>query len=87
MITPTVRAEYRHALDGGFNQTMYYTDLGPGISYGLVQSAASRNLFTGAVGVRARDTGLTTVDLEYGATAGSESPLTHAFRGTARVGF
>jgi uncharacterized protein YhjY with autotransporter beta-barrel domain len=87
MITPTVRAEYRHALDGGFNQTMYYTDLGPGITYGLMQSAASRNLFTGALGVRARDTGLTTVDLEYGATAGTESPLTHSFRGTARVGF
>jgi uncharacterized protein YhjY with autotransporter beta-barrel domain len=87
MITPTVRAEYRHALDGGFNQSMYYTDLGPGISYGMVQSAASRNLFTGAFGVRARDTGLTTVDLEYAATAGTETPLTHSFRGTARVGF
>ncbi len=87
MITPTVRAEYRHALDGGFNQGMFYTDLGPGLSYGLAQSAASRNLVTTAFGVRARDSGLTTVDLEYGITAGTESPLTQSFRGTARVGF
>ena len=87
VITPTVRAEYRHALDGGFNQTMYYTDLGSSISYGLVQSAATRDLFTTAFGVRARDSGVTTVDLEYGATVGTDSPLTHSFRATARLAF
>jgi uncharacterized protein with beta-barrel porin domain len=87
MLTPTVRAEYRHALDGGFNQAMYYTDLGPGISYGLAESAASRNLFTTALGVRARDFGVTSVDLEYGATVGTDSPLTHSFRANARLAF
>jgi uncharacterized protein YhjY with autotransporter beta-barrel domain len=87
MLTPTLRGEYRHALDGGFNQSMYYTDLGSGLSYGLVQSAATRDLFTTALGVRARDSGVTSVDLEYGATIGTASPLTHSFRATARMAF
>jgi uncharacterized protein YhjY with autotransporter beta-barrel domain len=87
VITPTLRAEYRHALDGGFNQTMYYTDLGSSISYGLAESAETRNLFTTAVGVRARDHGMTSVDFEYGTTIGAASPLTQSVRATARIAF
>ncbi len=87
MLTPTLRTEYRHELDGGVNQPMYYTDIGPGITYGLIQAAASHNLFTTAVGLRTRDSGVTSLDLEYGATIGTDSPLTHTFRATARMAF
>jgi uncharacterized protein YhjY with autotransporter beta-barrel domain len=87
MVTPTLRTEYRHELDGGLNQPMYYSDIGPGISYALIQSAASHNLFTTAVGLRARDSGVTSLDLEYGATIGTDSPLTHTLRATARMAF
>jgi large repetitive protein len=87
VLTPTLRAEFRHALDDGFNQTMYYTDLGSSLSYGLAQSADSQNLFTAAIGLRARIGGSGSVDVEYGTTAGPGSPLTQSFRGTARIAF
>ncbi|HEY4922326.1 MAG TPA: putative Ig domain-containing protein [Xanthobacteraceae bacterium] len=87
MLTPTLRTEYRRELDGGVNQPMYYTDIGPGITYGLIQSAASHDLFTTAVGVRARDSGVASLDFEYGATIGTDSPLTHTLRATARMAF
>jgi hypothetical protein len=87
MLTPTLRTEFRHELDGGVSQPMYYTDIGPGITYGLIQSAASHDLLTTAIGVRARDSGVTSLDFEYGATIGTDSPLTHTLRATARMAF
>src|SRR6185312_6883757 len=44
VLTPIARAEYRQALDGAFQQSMYYSDLGSSISSVLDQSSAVRGM-------------------------------------------
>jgi uncharacterized protein YhjY with autotransporter beta-barrel domain len=67
--TPTMRLEYKRAFDGGFTQMMYYNQTGPGTLYALNQDGTTRNLFTGALGLRARFGTAATLDLEYSLTA------------------
>ena len=87
ILSPMARLEYRRELDGGFNQSMFYSDLGPGQSYVLSQLDATRNLITGAVGLRARAGTNMSGELEYGATAGDNSTLIQSLRATLRVSF
>jgi len=85
-VTPSLRIEYRHAWEGGFNQSMFYSDL-PSVTYGLSQAATSRNLFTGAIGMRTRSGGALAVDFEYGVTAATPSLVTQSLRSTLRYAF
>ncbi len=87
VVTPSVRVEYRHAWEGGFNQSMFYSDIGSAVSYTLSQAAVSRNLMTGAVGLRARSGGALGVDLEYGITGASPSLTSQSLRGNVRFAF
>jgi outer membrane autotransporter protein len=69
VLTPTARVEYRHALDGAFQQTMYYSDLGPSVSSVLSQGTATRGAVNASLGFRARSLGGMTAELEYGTSA------------------
>ena len=68
VLTPTARAEYRQALDGAFQQSMYYTDLGAGHDLdGLRQDCGDPAAWsTPALGLRARSLGGMSGELEYG---------------------
>ena len=88
--TPIMRFEYKHALDSGFTQSMYYIQTGPSGIYGLNQDATTRNLFTGAVGLRARFGTAATLDLEYsltGAPSGNSSWQSQMIRAIAHWDF
>jgi uncharacterized protein YhjY with autotransporter beta-barrel domain len=87
MFTPSLRVEYRHAWEGGFNQSMFYSDIGAAESYVLNQAAVSRNLVTGAVGLRASSGGALAVDLEYGITGAAPALTSQSMRGTLRFAF
>ncbi len=63
--TPNVRVEYKHALDNGFTQSMFYNQVGAGGVYALNTPDTTRDIFTGAVGVRARFGSSATIELEY----------------------
>ena len=63
--TPNLRVEYRRALDHGFTQSMFYTQTGAGEVYAINQDDTSRDIFTGAIGLRARFGNVATLDLEY----------------------
>jgi uncharacterized protein YhjY with autotransporter beta-barrel domain len=87
VLSPTARLEYRRELDGGFNQSMYYSDLGPSQSYLLNEPDAATNMVTAAVGLRARAGTRMFGEVEYGATAGDNSLLVQSVRATLRVAF
>jgi uncharacterized protein with beta-barrel porin domain len=87
VLTPTARIEYRTTWLGGYDQSMYYTDLGPGMLSTITQAAASQGMTTGALGLRARGQGGLTAEIEYGVSAGTGSLLTHSLRGQLRLPF
>jgi hypothetical protein len=87
VLSPTARVEYRRELDGGFNQSMFYTDLGPGQPYALAEPDAALNLVTGAVGFRARAGNHLSAEFEYGATGGASSTFFQSIRAMLRVAF
>ncbi len=87
VVSPTARLEYRRELDGAFNQSMFYSDLGAGQSYMLNQIGTAQNLITGAVGLRVRSGSSLSGELEYGATAGDNATLIQSVRATMRVSF
>jgi hypothetical protein len=63
--TPNMRLEYKHALDRGFTQSMFYSQTGSGDLYAINQDDTTRDIFTGAVGVRARFGPAATLEIEY----------------------
>jgi uncharacterized protein with beta-barrel porin domain len=90
VLSPNVRLEYRLAMDGGYSQSLFYTDLGSSLSYAIDQSAASRNLVTVALGLRARTAEGMALDLEVGSTAAPGSigsAQNRSLRAAARIGF
>jgi hypothetical protein len=87
VLSPTARVEYRHALDGAFDQALHYTDLGPTLSSVMVQAAATRSLFNGNIGLRARGHNGFSAEIEYGASTGSGSLVTQTVRGALRLPF
>ncbi len=87
VLSPTARVEYRHGFDGGFNQTMFYTDLGPSQAYVLGEAALAQNTVTGMIGLRARAGNSLSGALEYGAIAGDNSTFIQTIRATMRLAF
>jgi hypothetical protein len=53
------------ALDRGFTQSMFYSQAGSGEIYSINQDDTTRDIFTGAVGLRTRFGNTATLDLEY----------------------
>ena len=64
--TPNMRIEYKRAFDRGFSQSMFYADAVAGNLYTLNTDATTRDVFTGAVGIRANIGPAATLELEYG---------------------
>jgi uncharacterized protein YhjY with autotransporter beta-barrel domain len=87
VLQPTGRLEFRHEFDGGFNQAMYYTDLGAGQTYVLNEADAAVNTVTGAVGLRARAGNHLSAELEYRTTAGDNSTIIQTIRAALRLAF
>jgi large repetitive protein len=87
VVSPTARVEFRHELDGGFNQSMFYTDLGPGQTYVLNEADLLQNSVTGAVGLRARAGNNLSAEFEYGMIGGDNSTLIQTLRATLRMSF
>jgi uncharacterized protein YhjY with autotransporter beta-barrel domain len=87
VLSPTARVEYRRELENGFNQSMFYSDLGPGQSYVLAEPDAALNLISGAVGLRARAGDHLSAEFEYGATGGENSTFFQSIRAMLRMAF
>ena len=54
VLTPNARVEYRQTIDGAFQQSMYYTDLGPSMTSTLGAGTTTRGTINTSLGVRAR---------------------------------
>ena len=86
VLTPMARLEYRRVLDGGFDQSMYYSDLGASVSSTLNQAATTRSQVNTSLGLRARGASGLSTELEYGASKGSGT-LTQSIRAALRLAF
>jgi uncharacterized protein YhjY with autotransporter beta-barrel domain len=86
-LTPTARLEYRLTSQSAFDQSMYYTDLGSSLSPTFSQQAGTHGLTTGAIGLRARTPGGSSMELEYGVSSGAGSLLAHSIRAAMRLPF
>jgi uncharacterized protein with beta-barrel porin domain len=87
VLTPTARVEYRQALDGAFQQSMFYSDLGSSLSSTLNQGAASRGSVNTSVALRGRGANGIASELEYGAQSGSGHLLSQTVRASLKVAF
>jgi uncharacterized protein YhjY with autotransporter beta-barrel domain len=87
IIQPTTRLELRHELDSGFNQSMFYTDLGAGQSYLLNMPDLAQNSVTAGVGLRARAGQNLSAEVEYRATAGNNSTFIQTISAILRMAF
>jgi uncharacterized protein with beta-barrel porin domain len=87
VLSPTARVEFRHELDGSFNQGMFYTDLGAGQTFVLNEAAATQNSITGMLGLRARAGNTLSAEFEYGTTAAQNSSLIQTIRASLRLAF
>ena len=86
-LSPTARLEYRQGFDSDFSQSMFYSDLGAATASAFTQASATRNLVSGAIGLRADAGQGLAADVEYGATAGSGAVLIQTLRGTLRISY
>ena len=71
VLTPTARAEYRQTLDGAFQQSLYYTDLGAGTASTVASAAATRGTVDTSLGLRARSLTGVSGEFEYGTSGGA----------------
>jgi uncharacterized protein YhjY with autotransporter beta-barrel domain len=71
VLTPNARAEYRQTLDGAFQQSLYYTDLGAGTASAVAQTAATRGAVNTSLGLRARSLAGVSGEFEYGTSGGA----------------
>jgi outer membrane autotransporter protein len=86
-LTPMARLEYKQTSQSAYDQSMYYTDLGAGMSSTFSQPAGSYGMTTGAIGLRARGAGGFAVEMEYGVTGGTGSLFAQSIRGAVRLPF
>ena len=86
-LTPTARIEYREISQSEYSQSMYYTDLGPGMNSAFGQPASVHGVTTAALGLRARAPGGLSVDLEYGVAVGNDAYKAQSIRGAVRLPF
>jgi hypothetical protein len=87
VLTPTARAEYRQAFDGSYQQAMYYTDLGAGVTSTLAQAQATHGTINTSLGFRARTLGGLGGEFEYGTSSGDGKVQSQSLRGTLRMAF
>jgi uncharacterized protein YhjY with autotransporter beta-barrel domain len=87
IVQPTARLELRHELDSGFNQSMFYTDVGAGQTYLLNMPDLAQNSVTAGVGVRARAGQNLSAEVEYRATAGNNSTFIQTISAILRLAF
>jgi len=87
LVQPTARLEFRHELDGGFNQSMFYTDLGAGQTYLLNVPDLAQNSVTAGVGLRARTGQNVSTEVEYRATAGNNATFIQTITAILRLAF
>jgi uncharacterized protein YhjY with autotransporter beta-barrel domain len=64
--TPSMRIEYKRAFDRGFTQSMFYGDTAGSNLFAINTDATTRDVFTGAIGIRANIGPAATLELEYG---------------------
>ncbi len=86
-LTPMARVEYRHAFDGSFQQSMYYTDLGPSMTSTLSQASAARGAVTTSLGLRARALNGLSAELEYGTQNASGRAQSQTVRAGLKMAF
>jgi outer membrane autotransporter protein len=87
MLTPNARLEYRNTWLSTYDQSMYYTDLGPGVLSTIAQPGTRQGTTTAAVGLRARAPGGLTAELEYGVSEGTGALLAQTLRAQLRLPF
>jgi uncharacterized protein with beta-barrel porin domain len=80
--------EWRHAFDGGYVQSLNYTDLvGLSSGYTISGTSTSRDTLSGGLGVRADVGHALTVDLEYLLTSSINGIESQKVRGAMKYGF
>lgn len=86
VVTPSVRAEYRHRMSGAWSQSMTYTDV-PGTSYDAAFESRRDDLVSVGAGVDVRR-GKLSLGVEFGTSAaGDRSFDGGAYRATVSYGF
>jgi uncharacterized protein with beta-barrel porin domain len=87
-VSPTLRAEYRHALNGGATQTVSYVN-DPSTRYGLSIDGSGRDTLTGSIGLKAKGDGNLSGQIEYsaGVTVQGGGFAGQGLRGSLRLGF
>ncbi|WP_342730798.1 Ig-like domain repeat protein [Bradyrhizobium sp. B117] len=88
VLTPAVRAEWRHAFDGGYVQGLNYVDLvGLTSGYALSGTSTARDTMTGGLSVRADVGNALSLDLEYLLTSSLTGIESQRLRGAVKYGF
>jgi hypothetical protein len=90
VLTPTARLEYRQTLDGAFQQSLYYSDLGAGTSSTLAQIATTQGTINTSLGLRARGLGrlgAVTGEFEYGTSGAAGKVQSQTVRAGLKMGF
>ena len=87
VLSPNLRLEYRHAVEGGYAQSMFYTNLGPAQTYAINQGALALELINATIGLRARAGAALAVDVEYGTMIAAKSFDARTFRASARFAY
>lgn len=88
VLTPTARAEWRHAFDGGYVQGLNYVDLvGLSSNYTISGTSTARDTLTGGLGLRAEVGGALSLDLEYLLTSSVRGIESQRVRGAMKYGF
>ena len=86
-LSPTARIEYRQTSQSAYDQSLYYTDLGAGLSSTFSQAAGVQSMTSGALGLRARAPGGLTAEFEYEIAGGSGSLLAQTLRAVLHMPF
>jgi hypothetical protein len=87
VLTPTARAEYRRALDGSFQQSMYYSDLGPSVTSILSQNSATRSMVNTSLGIRAHGLAGMSAELDYGTSSSGSRLQSQTIRAALKLPF
>jgi uncharacterized protein YhjY with autotransporter beta-barrel domain len=87
VLTPNARVEFRQTIDGAFQQSMHYSDIGPAVSSTLIQAGAASGTLNTSLGVRARSRQGVSGELEYGTSGGSGKVQSQSVRAALKVAF
>jgi outer membrane autotransporter protein len=87
VLTPNARVEYRATIDGAFQQSMNFTDIGPSVSSTLVGAGTTTGTINTSLGVRARSLRGISGELEYGTSSGAGKVQSQTIRAGLKVPF